>query len=111
MSKSVTITEDGGADGEGALVNPTPGDILMEEFLRPIGMSQNALAGAIGVSPRRVNEIVLGKRAITADTDLRLARYWGMTPGFWMRLQIDHDLMRRRRELGDRLDSIQPRAA
>jgi len=106
MSKSVIITEDGGA-----LVNPTPGDILMEEFLRPTGMSQNALAGAIGVSPRRVNEIVLGKRAITADTDLRLARYWGMTPGFWMRLQIDHDLMQRRRELGDRLDSIQPRAA
>lgn len=106
MSKSVTITE-----GDALLANPTPGDILLEEFLKPLGMSQNAMAGAIGVSPRRVNEIVLGKRAITADTDLRLARYWGMAPGFWMRLQIDHDLMRRRRELGDRLQAIQPRAA
>jgi len=106
MSKSATITE-----SEARLANPTPGDVLMEDFLRPIGMSQSALAGAIGVSPRRVNEIVLGKRAVTADTDLRLARYWGMTPGFWMRLQIDHDLMRRRRELGDRLERIQPRAA
>jgi addiction module HigA family antidote len=111
MSKSVIITEPEAPQREGGLANPTPGEILMEDFLRPLGMSQNALAGALGVSPRRVNEIILGKRAITADTDLRLARYWGMTPGFWMRLQIDHDLMQRRRELGDRLEAIQPRAA
>jgi len=106
MSKSVTISE-----GPSRPVNPTPGDVLMEEFLRPISMSQSALAGVIGVSPRRVNEIVLRKRAVTADTDLRLARYWGMTPGGWMRLQIDHELRRRRRELGDRLEQIRPRAA
>jgi len=87
MSKSATTTE-----AAGRLVNPTPGAVLMEDFLRPLGMSQTALAGALGVSPRRVNEIVLGKRG-DADTDLRLARYWGLTPGFWPRLQIDHDLM------------------
>jgi addiction module HigA family antidote len=95
----------------GQLANPTPGDVLSEDFLKPLAMSQTALAGAIGVPPRRINEIVLGKRAITADTDLRLARYWGLTPGFWLRLQIDHDLMRRRRELGARLEAIKPRAA
>ena len=95
MSKSATTTE-----GREPLANPTPGDVLLEDFLKPLAMSQTALAGAIGVPPRRINEIVLGKRAVTADTDLRLARYWGLTPGFWLRLQIDHDLMRRRRELG-----------
>jgi addiction module HigA family antidote len=83
----------------------------MEEFLKPLGMSQTALAGAIGVPPRRINEIVLGKRSVTADTDLRLTRYWGQTPGFWLRLQIDHDLMERRRELGSTLAGIKPRAA
>ena len=106
MSRSVTITE-----GASRLVNPTPGDVLMEDFLKPLAMSQTALAGAIGVPPRRINEIVLGKRAVTADTDLRLTRYWGLTPGFWLRLQIDHDLMERRRELGASLDFIKPRAA
>ena len=106
MSRSVTTTE-----GGDRLANPTPGDVLMEDFLKPLGMSQTALAGAIGVPPRRINEIVLGKRAVTADTDLRLTRYWGMTPGFWLRLQIDHDLMERRRELGGSLDFIKPRAA
>ena len=105
MSRFSTIIET-----PGQLRNPTPGDVLMEDFLRPIGMSQSALATAIGVPPRRINEIVLGKRSVTADTDLRLARYWGMTPGFWLRLQIDHDLMRRRRELGAGLEAIQPRA-
>ncbi len=104
MSKSATTTE-------GELTNPTPGDVLLEDFLRPLGMSQTALAVAVGVAPRRINEIVLGKRAVTADTDLRLARYWGVTPGFWLRLQNDHDLMKRRREIGDGLDAIQPRAA
>jgi addiction module HigA family antidote len=93
------------------LANPTPGDVLLEDFLKPLGMSQTALAGALGVSPRRINEIVLGKRTVTADTDLRLARYWGLTPGFWLRLQNDHDLMARRRALGSRLDEIKPRAA
>jgi antitoxin HigA-1 len=90
---------------------PTVGEILLEDFLRPAGLSQNALARAIGVSPRRINEIVLGKRAITADTDLRLARYYGISEGLFLGLQIDYDLRIRRRALGKKLDAIKPRAA
>jgi addiction module HigA family antidote len=93
------------------LPNPTPGEILIEEFLRPAGLSQNALARAIGVPPRRINEIALGKRAITADTDLRLARYFGLSEGFFLGLQADHDLMARRRLIADELARIVPRAA
>lgn len=107
MSRSATTMPDAPA----MLDNPTPGEILLEEFLRPIGMSQNALAKAIAVPPRRINEIVLGKRSITADTDLRLSRYWGVSEGFWLRLQVDHDLMQRRRLLGAELDRIAPYAA
>ncbi|HEX8664440.1 MAG TPA: HigA family addiction module antitoxin, partial [Beijerinckiaceae bacterium] len=66
---------------------------------------------AIRVPPRRVNEIVLGKRAVTADTDLRLTRYFGLSEGFFLRLQADHDLMARRREIGEELGAISPRAA
>ena len=105
MSKSATTTE-----SSDLLRNPTPGDILMAEFLSPLALSQTALARAIGVPPRRINEIVLGKRAITADTDLRLARYWGLSEGFWLGLQMDYDLMQRRRQLGAALDKITPRA-
>jgi addiction module HigA family antidote len=83
----------------------------MEEFLRPMDLSQTALARAIGVPPRRINEIVLGKRAITADTDLRLARYFRMSDGFFLGLQTDFELMQRRREIGDKLKAIRPRAA
>lgn len=90
---------------------PHPGEILLEEFLKPMGLSQNALARAIHVPPRRVNEIVLGKRDVSADTDLRLARYFGMSEGFFLGLQADHDLMERRREIETELRSIQPRAA
>ena len=104
MSKSSTIIDD-------LLENPTPGEILSTEFLCPLGMSQTALARAIHVPPRRINEIVLGKRAVTADTDLRLARYFGLSEGFFLALQADFDLMERRREIGDELDTIQPRAA
>ncbi len=86
------------------LHNPHPGEILLEEFLRPLAISQNRLARSIGVPPRRINEIVLGKRRITADTDLRLARFFGMSEGFWLGLQGDHDLMKVRRQLADRLD-------
>lgn len=90
---------------------PTPGDILLEDFLKPAGLSQNALARAIGVPPRRINEIVLGKRAVTADTDLRLARYYGISEGLFMGLQADYDLRVQRRALGKKLDAIKPRAA
>jgi addiction module HigA family antidote len=93
------------------LHNPHPGEILMEEFLRPMRLSQTALARAIGVPPRRINEIVLGKRAITADTDLRLARYFGMSEGFFIGLQTDYELMERKRTIGEKLKAIRPRAA
>jgi antitoxin HigA-1 len=93
------------------LPNPHPGEILLEEFLRPMALSQTALANAIGVPPRRINEIVLGNRAVTADTDLRLARYFGLSEGFFLGLQADYDLMQRRRQIGDKLKTIRPRAA
>jgi addiction module HigA family antidote len=81
----------------------------MQDFLRPMDLSQTALARAIGVPPRRINEIVLGKRAVSADTDLRLARYFGVSEGFFLNLQIDHDLMERRRQIGPALRTIRPR--
>lgn len=93
------------------LPNPTPGEILLEEFLKPMGLSQNELARAIHVPPRRINEIVHGKRAITADTDLRLARYFVMSEGFFIGLQTDYDLMERRRQIANVLNTILPRAA
>ena len=105
MSKSLTIT-----DPEW-LHNPTPGEVLLEDFLRPLNLSQSGLARALRVPPRRINEIVLGKRAVTADTDLRLSRYFRLTPGFFLGLQADHDLLERRRQLGSDLDQIAPHAA
>jgi antitoxin HigA-1 len=69
-----------------------PGEILLEEFLKPMGLSQNQLANDIGVPPRRINEIVHGKRRITADTALRLAHYFKMSPQFWLGLQMDYDI-------------------
>lgn len=93
------------------LPNPHPGEILLEEFIQPMGLSQNALAQAIRVPPRRINEIVHGKRAITADTDLRLARYFGLSEGFFLGLQADFDLMGRRREIEAELAAITPRVA
>ena len=74
------------------LPNIHPGEVLMEEFLITMNISQNALARRIKVPPRRVNEIVHGKRAVTADTALRLARYFGVSPQFWMGLQADYEL-------------------
>ncbi len=93
------------------LPNPTPGEILAEEFLRPMGLSQSELARALRVPPRRINEIVLGRRAVTADTDLRLARYFGVSEGFFLGLQTDHDLMQKRREMEDVLKTIPRRTA
>jgi addiction module HigA family antidote len=80
-----------------------PGEILLEEFLVPMGLSQNRLAREIGVSPRRINEIVLGKRAITAETALRLGRYFKMSPEFWLGLQMDYELDLETDRLGNRL--------
>ncbi len=91
--------------------NPHPGDVLLEEFLKPMGLSQTALANAIKVPPRRINEIVLGRRAVTADTDLRLARYFGLSEGFFLGLQTDYEPMARRRQIAAELEAIQPSAA
>lgn len=106
MSKSSTTTT-----RSPLLHNPHPGEILAEEFMKPMGLTQNALARALGVPPRRINEIVLGKRAVTADTDLRLARYFGVSDGMFIGLQADFELMERRRKISRELKSIRPRAA
>ena len=81
-----------------------PGEVLMEEFLAPLGISQYRLAKEISVSARRINEIVLGKRAISPDTALRLARYFGLSERFWMNLQMRYDLEREKDRLEDRLE-------
>ncbi|MBI5603430.1 MAG: HigA family addiction module antidote protein [Deltaproteobacteria bacterium] len=80
-----------------------PGEILQKEFLDPMKISQNRLAIAVGVPPRRINEIVHGKRRITADTALRLGRFFGISPQFWLGLQLDYDLDLEEDRLGDRL--------
>lgn len=81
------------------LPNVHPGEILLEEFLRPMDLSQNAIAREIGVPPRRINEIVLGKRGITADTAIRLARRFKTSEQFWMSLQAEYDLEEARKAL------------
>jgi antitoxin HigA-1 len=106
MSRSSTTMTD-----DERLPNPHPGEILLQDFLKPMGLSQNALARAVHVPPRRINELVLGKRSVTADTDLRLARYFRMSEGVFLGLQNDYDLMERRRQIEAELHSIEPRAA
>jgi addiction module HigA family antidote len=93
------------------LKNIHPGEILLEEFLTPMSISQNALARAISVPPRRINEIVLGKRGITADTALRLSRAFGTSEGFWMGLQADYDLEETRKRIDDALKNVERLAA
>jgi addiction module HigA family antidote len=100
MSRSLATTK--------LIANPTPGEMLLADFIDPLGLSQNGLARAIGVPPRRINEIVLGKRSITADTDLRLARYFGMSDGFWLGIQADYELMEQRRRIAPQLAQITP---
>ena len=86
-------------------LNPVhPGEVLLEEFLKPMELSQNRLALDIRVPARRINEIVQGKRRITADTALRLARYFGMTPQFWLGLQMDYDLDVASDQLANRIE-------
>ena len=85
------------------LPNIHPGEILLEEFLKPMVLSQNRLAREIRVPPRRVNEIVLGKRSLTSDTALRLARYFGTSERFWLGLQMDYEIEEAHRALGERI--------
>ena len=94
------------------LKNIHPGEVLLEEFLVPMGISQNRIARNMGVPPRRINEIVHGNRAVTADTALRLARYFVTSEEFWMGLQVNYDLEKARNKLGNRLiDEVSTHAA
>lgn len=90
------------------LHNPMVGEILREEFLEEIGMSQNALAKAIGVPSNRIHAIVNGTRRITADTDLRLCRFFGLSEGYFLRLQNAYETMEAKRKLGEQLTAIEP---
>jgi len=104
MSNSSTTT-----DFEKDLIEPIhPGEILMEDFIEGFGITQNKLAVAIGVPPRRINEIVHGKRGVTADTAIRLARYFGTSEEFWMNLQSNYELRIERRTLHDKVAAIKP---
>jgi addiction module HigA family antidote len=86
----------------------TPGEILLEEFLKPVGLSQYRLAKEIGVPAQRISEIVAGKRSITADTDLRLCRFFGLSNGYWLRAQAAYDTEVAERTLGPTLEKIRP---
>lgn len=86
----------------------TPGELLLEEFLKPMGLSQYRLAKEIKVPAQRISEIVAGKRAITADTDLRLCRFFGLSNGYWLRAQVAHDTEVAERELARTLAKIKP---
>jgi addiction module HigA family antidote len=88
-----------------------PGEVLFKEFMSPMGISQNRLGRDLGVSPRRINEIIHGRRSITADTALRLAKYFGISAQFWMGLQSDYDLETTQEKLSERIDHEVKRAA
>ena len=89
----------------------TPGEILLEEFLRPMGLSQYRLAKEIGVPAQRISEIILGKRGISADTDLRLCRFFGLSNGYWLRAQAAYDTEVAERSIGPLLKNIKPWSA
>jgi addiction module HigA family antidote len=89
----------------------TPGEILLEEFLKPMEISQYRLSKEVGVPAQRISQIIAGKRAITADTDLRLCRFFGLTNGYWLRAQAAHDTEVAERKLGSELIKIRPWAA
>jgi addiction module HigA family antidote len=86
----------------------TPGEILLEEFLKPMGISQYRLAKEINVPAQRISEIVAGRRAVTADTDLRLCRFFGLSKGYWLRAQAAHDTEVAEQALGSELQKIKP---
>ena len=88
--------------------NPHPGEILKEEFLNQIGMSQNQLADAIGVPGNRIHAIIKGTRAITADTDLRLCKFFRLSEGYFLRLQNAYDMLEAKRRIADQLAMIKP---
>lgn len=106
-----SITTDANESTMNTLPNVHPGEVLLEEFLTPMGISQNALARAAGVPPRRINEIVLGKRGVTADMAVRLAATLGTSERFWLGLQADYDLEEAHRALGKAIGKIERLAA
>lgn len=107
MLKSSTITHEDDKDQE--LLPPiTPGEILKEEFLEPLGISQYRLAKETGIPAQRIGQIVLGRRSITADTDLRLCRFFGLTDGYWLRAQAAYDTEIARKKLEPELAKITP---
>jgi antitoxin HigA-1 len=109
MSKSSTTTRGAAAPNR---VTTHPGEVLSEEFLKPLDMSANALAMALRVPATRIGAIVKGERSVTADTALRLARFFGTSPEFWMSMQATHDLTKARRERGATIErDVRPRAA
>ena len=109
MSKSSTTTKGVATPNR---VTTHPGEVLGAEFLAPLGMSVNALAIALRVPATRIGAIVKGERSVTADTALRLARFFGTSPEFWMNLQAMHDLTKARRESGTQIErDVRPRAA
>jgi len=96
---------------KGSALRPlsTPGDLLWFDFMEPVGLTKYRLAKDIGVPPQRIGQIIAGKRTITADTCLRLCRYFGLSDGYWLRVQMSHDLQQARRDIADELDRIVPR--
>ena len=112
MSRSPTITDEvWSSDPHDWLPNPHAGDILSSEFLEPLSMAPNDLALAIGVTAGRIADVVDGRARIDAELDLRLARYFKVSDGFFLGLQIDYELLEQRRRIGEELDRIVPRAA
>lgn len=106
MLKSSISTNE---EAAGGLLSPvTPGELLKEEFLVSMGISQYRLAKETGIPPQRIGQIVLGKRRVTADTDLRLCRYFGLTDGYWLRAQMAFDLEAEKRRIEPELDRIVP---
>ena len=106
MSRSSTIAEQRKSD---SLLTPvTPGELLKEEFLDPMGISQYRLAKETGIPAQRIGQIVLGRRSVTADTDLRLCRFFGLSDGYWLRAQAAYDIEAARRKLEPELKKIKP---
>ena len=105
MSKSSTTTE---IQDTAVLAPVTPGVLLKEEFLEPMGISQYRLAKETGIPAQRIGQIVLGKRSVTADTDLRLCRFFGLSDGYWLRAQTAYDIEMARRKLEPELRKIKP---
>jgi len=111
MRRSLTITKEEPVPEDTLMPPVHPGEILLEEFLTPLGVSQYQLAKAVDVPARRINEIVHGQRRITADTALRLSRYFGTSERFWLNLQARYDLEIEKDRLGAELDGIRPLSA